>query len=376
MASTVSFLGDFIYQADAKVRGGRVARRFDVVGRHEFTIPLLNPNEVDRDAVVIRTDGGKRTMHMTGWDGRLWLPMEAPRLLASEAAVPLDVRRLAAGCVFDPEARHSFLREDPMLLGNRLSVGRLAPHKKFDPEPGTTINEATFAGQFYWTNKVAATRHYEDAARNLIVIGETVYCHTHPPCWAVVAGEDARTFLSVPSYLINDTAEVIPECGVYSMHNLETFGLLNRDLAEAMTGDRPFHGEVIAFDRTYVERDDLAWQIYPRLWFLKAWGHKFFDDLSADGVRSLKVLTDLWRATDFHDLSPLTRNRQDILAHLSQLVDELKCRPMPAVRLSWRDGIVSRFEKVLQASRRPEFANSLPELSPDDAEALATMASI
>lgn len=372
MPSSVKFASDFIYQADVKVPRGRTARRVDVIGRHEFSLQRLDRHEVDPDAVVIRTDTRRQPLHMSGWDARLWMPMESPRLLASDKSVPLDVRRLAEGCVYDPSARHSFLREDPMMLGNRFSVGRLAPHSKFDPERGHTIREADFAGKLLWSNKADAVRRYEAAAQNLIVVGETVFCHVHAPCWATVSGDDAHTFLSVPSYIVNDDKDVFPMCGVSGMLHLETFGLLHSDRATGGTSGRPLKGEVLSFDPTYVERDELAWTLYPRLWFLRAHGQKFFDWLSADGVRSLKVLTDLWRNTDFHDLSPITRGRYEIMSHVSVLADELSHRPMPATRMGWRGFVLPPLEQVLEANRRLELATS-PALSRADADVLATM---
>jgi hypothetical protein len=105
---------------------------------------------------------------------------------------------------------------------------------------------------------------------------------------------------------------------------------------------------------------------------LRAHGQKFFDWLSADGVRSLKVLTDLWRNTDFHDLSPITRGRYEIMSHVSVLADELSHRPMPATRMGWRGFVLPPLEQVLEANRRLELATS-PALSRADADVLATM---
>lgn len=373
MASSVSFVGDFIFQADVKVPRGRTARRVDIVGRHEFSLPLLDPNEVDGDAVVVRAWPGKQVTHMTGWDGRLWLPMEAPRRLFSDKPAPLDVRRLAEGCVFDPDARHSFLREDPMLLGNRLSVGRLAPHSSFQPEKDTTIKEFDFAGQVVWSNKAQAIHQYEAAARNLIVIGETVYCHAHAPCWAVNLDEGGTTFLAVPSYVVTEDMDAVPQCGVYQMSRLETFGLNNRDQAVAMSKDRRIEGEVLTFDPAYAQRDEIAWRLYPRIEVLKHHGRRFVDFMTAEGARSLKTLTDLWRQADFHDLSQFTQGRSEILADLALLADELKHRPMPAVRLSWRDWVLPRLEEALASCRRVETI-AAPALSPTETEALAAMA--
>jgi hypothetical protein len=372
LGSSVKFIGDFVFQADLKVPRGRTARRVDVIGRHEFTLHRLDRDEVDQDAVVIRTDTNKQPLHMSGWDGRLWMPMESPRLRPSDKPAPLDVRRLAEGCVYDPNASHSFLREDPMMLGNRFSVGRLAPHRKFDPERGHTIREVDFTGKLLWSNKVEAVRRYEAAAQNLIVIGETVFCHVHPPCWATVTGDDAHTFLSVPSYIVNDDKDVFPMCGSSGMVHLETFGLLNFDRAAGGASGRPVKGEVVSFDPAYAARDEFAWALYPRLWFLRAHGQKFFDWLSADGVQSLKVLTDLWRNTDFHDLSPITRGRHEILSHVSLLADELRHCPLPPTRMSWRDWVLPPLERVLEANRRMELADGA-ELSLADAEVLATM---
>lgn len=373
MASSISFVGDFIYQGDVKVPRGRKSRRLDIIGRHEFSLPLLDRSEVDPDAVVMRAWPGKQVTHMTGWNGRLWLPMEAPRRLFSDKPVPLDVKRLAEGCVFDPGARHSFLREDPMLLGNRFSAGRVAPHSNFQPKKGTTVKEAEFSGRLLWSNKPEAIRRYEAAARNLIVIGQTVYCHAHAPCWVVNPDQGAPTFLTIPSYLVTDVMDVVPQCGVYQMSRLETFGLNNRDQAIALSSDRRIEGEVIAFDPAYAERDEIAWRLYPRIEVLKHHGRRFVDFMTPDGAHSLKVLTDLWREADFHDLSRFTQCRPEILAHLALVADELKHRPMPAVRLSWRDWVLPRLEQALVSCRRIEGLDA-PSLSPTEAEALAAMA--
>lgn len=310
---------------------------------------------------------------MIGWSERLWLPMEAPRLLVSEKPMALDVKTLAAGCVYDPSARHSFLQEDPMMLGNRFSVGRLAPHRKFEPELAHTIKESDFLGQMVWSNKVEAIKHYEAAARNLAVIGETVHCHAHAPCWAVATGENATTFLSVPSYIVTDDKDVYPMCGTYAMRSLETFGLLDFERVAEKSSQIPLRGEVITFDPSYVERDELAWRLYPRLWILRVQGNKFFEWLSPEGVHSLKCLTDLWRQTDFHDLTPITRNRQELISHVALLANEIRRRPMPAVRLGYRDSVLPQLEDVLELSRRLEMTPA-PELSPNEADALAAMA--
>lgn len=375
-------LGRFAYNAITVKPGLRKPRRDVLFGVMVYDIAEISSAEAVSDAIVYEDILGHEK-RLLGWDGRLWSPM---RLNGDRG--PTTIADLQASCqVVFPIG---FGTDNPIANGY-FNLRNYGPTDLTFGDGLRDRDEATFAGQVVSDERALAIRRFTEMSRKVILVDGAPYACRSEPHWRLNSSIPCIAMTDVPlsAQSTGFRLDRLDDIRAYARetHHQHEYQFVppsgarrgyNRPIRRETANPEALsvRGRLIAADPDFLVRDDLSH-------FFNAIARSLIDGKFTEILPFMPPeATDIWRRHVVHvmqrssdDDAPYAVPTGVALDEFTSLARMLAEAKVPACWDTAQEDLLRGPYRILSEHLAFEArCGRLPKLTPDDHEAIASIA--